>query len=367
MDENKTLSEVREYMRKEHKFTASWVYPQAKAKMFKTRFIRWGWRKHIKLIAGLDPKDVRGAQQEDSVRPGTQVRLANGQVVDTDRLQRHLRRKRVYAMVPLSAAVSPPDSHRTTEAVFAYTRTYVFGRHEGEISSLTEALSILTIDQPSTGRWFSFTTGIKEAMKQGNFAQALVRMRTAPDEIAAMFHSHPSTLICNIFMLIVQLNQYPEATGPDSTQFRVLLKSLLQYAASLGFSGSLSLPSSHPLPHLMQSLATVPHTDLSEVAIRAWKVTCQAWAAMAFGDSFSAIGSKSLSTWLRAGDNGELDGMWFFKLIEGLIDEKQAAYEQLFGQSDYRYLEGLQSKAELLSFIVMARGKSCYRDPRIRS
>lgn len=30
MDENKTLSEVREYMRKEHRFTASWVYPQAK-------------------------------------------------------------------------------------------------------------------------------------------------------------------------------------------------------------------------------------------------------------------------------------------------------------------------------------------------
>lgn len=335
--------------------------------MYKTRFIAWGWRKNIKLTAGLDPKEVQNTPYEDSVRPGTQVRLANGQVVDTSRLQKHLRRKRVITTVPLNAVIRPPDSHHVTEAVFAHTRTYVFGRHEKEISNLTEALSIISLDEPSTARWFNFTGGINEAMKENNVSQALVQMRRAPEEIDIMFRSQPSTTICNIFMLIVQLNRYAEVTGADAEQFRVLLKALLKYAASLGFSGALGMPSSHPLPHLMQSLAFVPHSDLHEVAIRAWKVTCQAWAEMAFSNYFSAIGTKSLATWLRVGDQGEMDGMWFFKLIEGIIDEQLVAYEQMFGTRDFRYIDTLQAKAELLSYIDMAKGADCYKDPRVVS
>lgn len=335
--------------------------------MYKTRFIAWGWRKNIKLTAGLDPKEVLNTPYEDSVRPGTKVRLANGQMVDASRLQRHLRRKRVVTTVPLTAVIRPPDTHHVTEAVFAYTRTYVFGRHESEITNLTEALSILSLDQPSTGRWFNYTGGINDAMKENNVSQALVQMRRAPEEIAIMFKAQPSTTICNIFMLIVQLNRFAETTGADAEQFRVLVKSLLKYAASLGFSGALGMPSSHPLPHLMQSLAFVPHSDLNEVAIRAWKVTCQAWAEMAFHNYFSAIGTKSLATWLRVGDQGEMDGMWFFKLIEGIIDEQLAAYQQMFGTRDYRYVDTLQAKADLLSYIDMAKGADCYHDPRVVS
>ncbi|KKY34073.1 hypothetical protein UCDDA912_g05950 [Diaporthe ampelina] len=333
--------------------------------MFKTRFKGWGWRKNIKLTPGLEPKEVQDTPYEDSVRPGTQIRLANGQIVDTSRLQRHFRRKRVYPTVPITAVVRPPDSHHLTEAVFSYTRAYVFGRHESEIRNLTEALSILTIDQPSTGRWFNFTNEINNAMKQNNVSQALVRLRRAPDEVAIMFKSQPSTTLCNIFMLVVQLNSYAEATGADAEQFRVLLKSLLKYAASLGFSGALGVPSSHPLPHLMQSLAVVPHSELNEVAIRAWKVTCQAWAEMVFSNYFAAIGAKSLATWLTVGDRGEMDGMWFFQLIEGIIDEQLSAYQQLFGVRDFRYIESLHGKAELLSFIDMAAGADCYKNPRI--
>lgn len=333
--------------------------------MFKTRFISWGWRKNIKLTAGLDPKEVHNTPYEDSVKPGTQVRLANGQIVNTSRLQKHLRRKKVYPTVPLITVMRPPDRHHVTEAVFAYTRTYVFGRHEREITNLTEALSIISLDQPSTSRWFEFTGSVGEAMKENDVSRALVRLRKAPEEVAIMFRSQPSTTICNIFMLIVQLNRYTEATGADTEQFRVLLKSLLRYAASLGFSGALGMPSSHPLPHLMQSLAFVPHGDLNEVAIRAWKVTCQAWAEMAFSNYCSAIGSRSLATWIRIGDKGEMDGMWFFQLIEGIIDEQLAAYEQLFGTRDYRYIDTLHAKAELLSFVDMAQGVDCYEDPRI--
>lgn len=333
--------------------------------MFKSRFIAWGWRKNIKLTAGLDPKEVHNTPYEDSVRPGTQIRLANGQIVDTSKLQKHLRRKRVYTTVPLTAVVQPPDTHHITEAVFAYTRTYALGRHEKEINNLTEALSILTLDEPSTNRWFKFTTEINDAMKQQDVSQALVRMRKAPEEVAIMFKSEPSTTICNIFMLIVQLNRYAEAAGTDAEQFRVLLKALLKYAASLGFSGALGVPSSHPLPHLMQSLASVPHSELSEVSIRAWKVTCQAWAEMAFSNYFSAVGSKSLATWLRVGDKGDMDGMWFFKLIEGIIDEQLQAFEQLYGKRDFRYLDSLQGKADLLSYVDMAKGADCYKDPRI--
>lgn len=333
--------------------------------MYKTRFIGWGWRKNIKLTAGLDPKEVHDTPYEDAVRPGTKVRLANGQIVDTSRLQKHLRRKKVYSTVPLAAVVRPPDSHHVTEAVFAYSRTYCFGRHENEISSLTEALSIISLDQPATSRWFSFTNEINDAMKENNVSQALVRMRRAPEELAVMFRSQPSTIICNIFMLIVQLNRYAETTSADLEQFRVLLKALLKYAASLGFSGALGVPSSHPLPHLMQSLASVSHSELSEVAIRAWKVTCQAWAEMAFASYFPVVGTKSLATWLRVGHKTEMDGVWFFQLIEGIIDEQLQAYEEMYGKRDVRYLDSLQAKVELLFFMDMAKGADCYKDPRI--
>lgn len=335
--------------------------------MFKSRFIAWGWRKNIKLTTGLDPKAVQETPYEDSVKPGTKIRLANGQIVDTSRLQRHLRRKKVYTKVPLTTVIRPPDSHHITEAVFAYTRTYAFGRHEREITCLSEALKIITLDQPSTSRWFTFAGEVNDAMRQHDVGQALVRMRRAPDEVAVMFRSQPSTTICNIFMLIVQLSRYAEAaTGTeDAEQFRVLLKALLRYAASLGFSGALGLPRAHPLPHLMQSLALVPHAELSEVAIRAWKVCCQAWAEMTFSSTASGVGSKSLQTWLRVSDRGDMEGMWFFKLIDGIIEEQLEAFEQMYGRGDSRYIETLQCKAELLSFVAMGRGLNCYEDPKI--
>lgn len=334
--------------------------------MFKSRFIAWGWRKNIKLTTGIDPKAVQETPYEDSVRPGTQIRLANGQIVDTHRLQRHLRRKKVYTKVPLTTVVRPPDSHHITEAVFAYTRTYAFGRHDGEITCLSEALKIITLDQPSTSRWFNFAGEVNEAMQEHDVSQALVRMRRAPDEVAIMFRSQPSTTICNIFMLIVQLNRYAEAaTGTDAEQFRILLKALLKYAASLGFSGALGLPNTHPLPHLMQSLALVPHSELSEVAIRAWKVCCQAWAQMTFPTTASGIGSKSLQTWLRVSDKGDMEGMWFFTLIGGMIDEQMQAFEQMYGKSDFRYIETLQCKADLLSYVVTAKGGNPHQDPKI--
>ncbi|KAG8156501.1 hypothetical protein KVR01_013605 [Diaporthe batatas] len=359
VEENQTLAQVRDHMRRNYGFIAS-------IKMFKSRFIAWGWRKNIKLTVGLDPRHVQETPYEDSVRPGTKIRLANGQIVDTSRLQRHLRRKMVYTRVPLTAVVRPPDSHHITEAVFAYTRTYAFGRHETEITCLSEALRTITLDEPMTSRWFSFAGEVNTAMKQQDVSRALVTMRRAPEEVAIMFRSHPSTTICNIFSLIVQLNGHAEAaTGTDAEQFRILLKALLRYAASLGFSGALGLPNTHPLPHLMQSLALVPHSELGEVAIRAWKVCCQAWAEMTFPSTVSGVGSKSLRTWLRVSDRGDMEGMWFFRLIEGMINEQMEAFEQMYGKRDFRYIETLQSKADLLSFVAMGQGRNCYTDPRI--
>lgn len=182
-------------------------------------------------------------------------------------------------------------------------------------------------------------------------------MRWAPDEVAIMFRSQPSTTICNIFMLIVQLIQHAEAaTGTDAEQFRILLKALLKYAASLGFSGALGLPRTHPLPHLMQSLALVPHAELGETAVRAWKVCCQAWAEMVFASTASGVGSKSLQIWLRVSDKGDMEGMWFFTLIGGIIDEQLQAFEQMYGKCDLRYIETLQCKADLLSYVAVANG-----------
>lgn len=339
-------------------------------KMYKHRFRMWGWRKNIKLDPDTDTGRVQGVilgrRSEDAADlRAQQVLLANGQLVDIGRLHRHLRRKRRNKETPLTIRINQPDMFYNSEAVFYSARSYTLGRYQEKIKGVTDALDLFAREELITGRWLRFTGRIKDLMQQQNLAEAIVQMRRAPDEVAAMVRTEPTALFVNLFMYILKLCNYPAVSHDEEKQTRVVAKSLLHYAASLLFSGSESVHTSHPLQIIIKGLAIAPDADLSEIASRAWLVTCQSWAELVFLDSSSAVSEGSMIQWLELGDQGDRDGMWFSRIIEGIIDRTIAKYEAAYGKYDIRCIETLQSKAELMIYTNKAKQLDCHLDPRL--
>lgn len=338
--------------------------------MYKTRFRIWGWRKNIRLDPGIDAgrvQDVINSRRPEDVADlrAQNVLLANGQLVDIGRLQRHLRRKRQNKEMPLTISINQPDMFYNSEAIFYSVRSHTMGQYQGKIKGVTDALDLFAREELVTGRWLRFTDEIKDLMQQQNLGEAIVQMRRAPGEVAAMVQTEPTALFVNLFMYILKLCDCHAITDAESRQFRLVVKSLLHYAASLLYSGSPGLQTSHPLQIIIKGLATAPDSDLSEMASRAWQVTCQSWAELVFLDSSSAVSKGSLIQWLEIGDQGEKDGMWFSRIIEGLIDGTIAKHEAAYGKHDIRCIKALQSKAELLIYTNMAKRLDCHLDPRL--
>lgn len=341
-----------------------------RAKMYKTRFRIWGWRKNIRLDPDIDAGKVqevinsRRPEETGDLRTRNFL-LANGQLVDIGRLQRHLRRKRRNKEMPLTIRVNQPDIFYNSEAIFYSVRSHTLGRYQGKIQGVTDALDLFAREELITGRWLRFTDEIKDLMQQQNLGEAIVQMRRAPDEVATMVKTEPTALFVNLFMYILKLCNCPAITDAESRQFRLVVKSLLHYAASLLFSGSPGRQTSHPLQIIIKGLATAPDSDLSEIAARAWQVTCQSWAELVLLDSSSAVSKGSMIQWLEIGDQGEKDGMWFARIIEGIIDRTMAKYEAAYGKRDIRCIKALQSKAELIVYTNMARRLDCHLDSRL--
>ncbi|KAK2613171.1 hypothetical protein N8I77_000098 [Diaporthe amygdali] len=363
IDENRTLQEVIEILENEFDLKAS-------AKMYKSRFRIWGWRKNIRFDSDIDtgrvqefinsrrPEDAGDLQAE-------KVLLANGQLVDIGRLHRHLRRKRRYKDMQLAIRINQPDIFYNSEAIFYSVRSHTLGRYQGKIKGVTDALDLFAREEPITGRWLRFTDEIKDLMQQQNLGEAIVQMRRAPEEVAAMVRTEPTALFVNLFMYILKLCDYPAITHAESRQVRLVVKSLFHYTASLLFSGSPGLQTSHPLQVIIKGLATAPDSDLSEIASRAWMVTCQSWAELVFLDSSSAVSKGSVIQWLEIGDQGVKDGMWFSRIIEGIIDGTMASCEAAYDKRDIRCIEALQSKAELIIYTNMAKRLDYHLDPRL--
>lgn len=102
--------------------------------MYKQRFRRWGFRKNIRLQEAEDEMDfyeLTNARElrRDATDPSSAVQLANGQVVDLDRLVAHLRRKMLYRRQTQKTIaptyVTPPEELYVCEAVLNDTRAYL--------------------------------------------------------------------------------------------------------------------------------------------------------------------------------------------------------------------------------------------------
>lgn len=338
--------------------------------MYKSRFRNWGWRKYIRLDPDIDSGRVQdiinSRRPEDAGDLWTQsVRLANGQLVDIGRLHQHLRRKREHKEMPLTIRVNQPDIFYNSEAIFYSVRSHTLGRYQEKIKGVTDALHLFAREEPITGRWLRFTDKIKDLMQQQKLSEAVVQMRRAPEEVAAMVHTEPTAVFVNLFLYILKLCNSPAATHAESRQVRLVVKSLLHYAAYLLSSGITGSQTSKPLQIIVKGLATAPDSDLSEIAFRAWLITCQSWAELVLLDSSSAVTEASMIQWLEIGVKGVEDGMWFSRVIEGMIDRTMAKYEAAYGRRDIRCIEALQSKAEFITSINRARRLDCHLDPRL--
>lgn len=94
-------------------------------------------------------------------------------------------------------------------------------------------------------------------------------MRRAPNEVADMIASPPSSILCNFFMFILDICSVNNTA--QKQQFFKLLRALLRYAATqVKQDGQLS---TDPLSEVLRQLAGVSEADLlTEVAFRAWAV-----------------------------------------------------------------------------------------------
>lgn len=363
IDEGRPLRELIEIMKSQFGFDAT-------AKMYKTRLRAWGWRKYIRLGPGTDTGIVQDVisirhPEDDGGPPAQKVLLANGQLVDLGRLQQHLRRKRRQRENPLGIRIAQPDAFHLSEAIFYSARSHTVSRYQGRLHGVKDALDIFAGDEPAIGRWLRFTDEIQDLMKKQNLAGAIVKMRRAPDEVAAMIESEPTVLLSNLFMYILKVGNYAAVNHTESRHVKLVVKSLLQYTASLLASGSSGTQTSRPLQTIVNGLATAPESDLGEIASRSWLVILQSCAEVSGLDPSAAVSEGSLVKWLQTGDQGEKDGLWFLEIIQGIIDGTVAKLEAVFGKNDFRCLEGLQRKADLIMYANIARRRPFQLDPRL--
>lgn len=339
-------------------------------KVYKTRFRTWGWRKYIRLDPATDTRRVQDVIKSrlpgDAGGPQTKtVRLANGQLVDVHRLQQHIIRKQRYREAPLSIRINQPDVFQHTEAIFYSARSHTLSQYAGRLNDVGDALELFAAEEPIIGRWFRFTDEIQELMKQHNLGGAIVQMRRAPDEVAAMIKTEPTVFLSNLFMYILKVGNYTAIHPTEARHVKLVVKSLLQYAVSLLISGSSGVQFTRQVQTIVRGLATASESDLGEIASRSWLVILQSCAQIAGLDPSAAVAEGSLVKWLQTGDQGEKDGLWFLEIIQGIIDGTVARLEAAFGKRDPRCIEGLERKAGLIIYANMARRRNSHLDPRL--
>lgn len=383
-----------EIMRTEHNFTAT-------ERSYKRRVAEWGWRKNIQVQDGVDDRAVHEALKSRYVAatdPSTEppqppqqnhkttttkrshVRLASGQLVDVDRLAQHVRRKCARASgaeqhraqqdaapahahtqhaIQLPWTVRTPEALRLYEVIFVHSRSYTYGRHDN-VSDIRSAAAVLSRDKLAAHRWGQFATSVQAALAEQNLHEALVRMRAAPEEVATIIATQPSNILCSFFMFVLQISCWRAADACAVRQFWALLKALFRYGATLARAEGLR--GEHPLMQVLQNLASVPDEEMSEVAFRAWAVTCQAWGTLVSleGNSSPAVPAACIQRWLDYGDKGDMMEVMF-----NFLDETLKTCDAEHGKTDQRGIKVLYTKTELLTWLLNEQGLDCYTNPSL--
>lgn len=378
---------------------------------------------HVATVARYVVVDGAGAGAR-SGEPGEAapqpelVRLASGQVVDLERLAEHIRRKRqkqaqqqqqqqqqsqgrrrqlyqhqhqhqrfttsATIVPPLPWAVRSPEAFRVHELLFTHSRIYTFSHHGKSARTIRSAASVLARDRAAARRWADFADAVQDSLARGDVAVALRRMRVAPREVAYMVRARPSNILCSLFMFVLQVSSGwgvmagpgPGAKGHGSEEddgsrdnkpvgeFFALLKALFLYAASLAEPAPAgNVPRyGHSFSQIMRALAGVSEVDLSEVAFRAWAVTCEAWATLVSlgggGGDGLAIPARCMRRWLDGGDKGNM-----MLVMSNVLEEKSTTCDAEHGKGHEKSIVALQHRADLLAWALAEGGADLYSHP----
>lgn len=237
------------------------------------------------------PNVLHGRTQQ----PTREYQLVNGQVVQSERLDRYLRRQKsrllhlkrqldqraVQAQLcPRPRSLAPPDSLRVVEELFYQilfqVPSYVRYRW-GDALLKTDLRGALRLTQPtaSTDRWSLFVWGLKCMLEARKWDEAMIFMRYAPQEVETFLRSHPTEILSCGFMVLAQSTRFCRpGENPHAVQFLRVVRSLTKYAATILFECAQTSSSTwlHLVAVLIDVFSRVEDNELTETVFRAWYV-----------------------------------------------------------------------------------------------
>lgn len=339
---------------------------QSRAKMYKTRFKSWGCRKNISLRDGIDSDTVQRALLHETQRGN--IRLPNGQTVDSSRLAAHIRRRfqrnpAVFSHGTTHAAhlraVRPPSTFYVSETVLFSVRAYILGEYQDTITTADALDELRRRGSDGSSKWSRFTYAVKAALNEDKFNQALVLMRQAPEELGLLLNGRPANLLSQLFMFLAHVTRRPFSDDGQRAQFLVVVRSLVRYGESL--AAQVQLPRNHPLRQLLRALAlpTLDRHELGQLAAQAWRLSLSTWDdIVTVPESTSALGE-----WMNYSAVSGLGGLPpdFGTTIERTLTNLEAKH----GERDARCIKALWMHAEYLSTVDDDRGLDSHLDGRI--
>ncbi|KAJ4390938.1 hypothetical protein N0V93_004537 [Gnomoniopsis smithogilvyi] len=329
-------------MEKQHGFAAS-------QKMYKRRFNAWGWRKNIRTTGESREKIIEAA--EIGLAANGAVSLSNGQVIDARRLAIHLARKREHLRstlgrnerswvgLPRIRSLQSPSKFHFSEAALFHTQAYIKGRYEGAITAEAVEDLRMGLEKFPGLEWNHFAGSIGQLVEDDKINEALVLMRTAPAEMAALLRCQPTNIVGLICMLIAHVSGRRRAKDPiEERQMYKVLKALLRYGSTIAAQSRDQDPAFHPLSEVLRCLSAVEDEQLFQACINTWKLNCQTWDTVVPGCTSTVV------DWLNFGDEVGLHEMPFDDPII-LFKQRLRHFEEIYGENDYRCIE-------ILSFLI---------------
>ncbi|KAG8157098.1 hypothetical protein KVR01_013088 [Diaporthe batatas] len=359
--ERRTLWDIMQTMRRDYGFEAT-------AKMYKSRFKAWGFRKNIRLRAGEDEDliQVLREKSQPSGQSGSQTGnflLRNGQLVPQDRLVKHLRRRGEGGLNtnkhPTTRAIRPPDTIHISEALLFQVRSYVRGTWEEAVST-AEQLDNLREERPNAPACNALAHGVRYALEQKNLNNALVLMRRAPGVLAELMALRTPNTLYVLFMSLAYFTAGGLLSGPEAAQFLVVVRHLIKYVAVF-VAKDQALPSTHPIRQMLALLANADEKEIYQLATKAWFVNCQSWDGL----MDSPRSTYAIASWISYGEFNGFNAMPsnLGNIIELTLEQNAAKY----GEYHRRTTHTLQMYSMYLTYRDRANGRDPYFNMEIVS
>lgn len=357
--EGRTLGDVMETMKKDFGFDAT-------AKMYKSRFKAWGFRKNIRLKKGEDQELVQLVQENarDSGQPEAQagnLLLRSGQLVPQDRVVKYLRRRgeggATTGRAPMIRTIRPPDTIYVSEAVLFQVHSFIRGEWEETVST-AEQLDTLREDHPVDPACNALAHGVRYALEQKKLDHALVLMRRAPTVLAELVERRAPNMLYVFFMSLAYFTFGGHLEGPEAAQFLVVVRYLVNYLAVF-IAKDQGLPSSHPIRKMLTLLANAGEKEIYQLATKAWLVNCQSWDGL----MDNPRSTYAIAAWISYGEFNGFDAMPsnLGDIIELTLETNALKY----GEYHRRTTHVQQMYSMYLTYRERANGRDPYFNKKI--